>query len=130
LNKAVTLGTLDIGDLNGTHSFTVQSGVGGSLAFEKTSGEASLIKRTGLNDIINANISLLSDLVVSNSSAGELILSGQISGARGITKTGTGKLVLQGTAIYSGATIVSQGTLQVGAATLLAQSSEVQVASG
>ncbi|WP_371094514.1 autotransporter outer membrane beta-barrel domain-containing protein [Sinorhizobium sp. CB9] len=41
-------------------------------------------------------------------------LSGQIAGNGALIKTGTGTLTLTGTNIYSGGTIINQGTLQLG----------------
>ncbi len=46
-----------------------------------------------------------------------LTISGNIDGAQSLTKVGAGMLVLSGNNTWSGATIVSAGTLQLGAAT-------------
>ena len=46
-----------------------------------------------------------------------LTISGNIDGAQSLTKVGAGTLVLSGNNTWSGATIVSAGTLQLGAAT-------------
>jgi len=48
-----------------------------------------------------------------------LTSSGTISGAGGLTKAGTGTLLVSGTNTYSGDTTISNGTLQVGSATAI-----------
>ncbi len=43
-----------------------------------------------------------------------LTLSGSISGSSGLTKTGSGTLILTGEGTYPGATLISAGTLEIG----------------
>jgi autotransporter-associated beta strand protein len=66
--------------------------------------------------------------------ANTLTLSGAIGNGNGttgaLTKIGSGTLVLSGTSSYTGATNVSAGTLQAGAANAFAPSSAFTVASG
>ena len=130
LDKPITVGSLDYGDVNATHTFTLENGGGGSLTFNKTSGDASLIKRTGLNDVINANISLLSNLMISNSSVGDLIISSPMTGTGSVTKSGIGNLIFDGVQNYSGATMIGGGKLQLSATTLLTNTPQVHVAEG
>ena len=47
-----------------------------------------------------------------NTEGNSLTLSGDISGSGGLTKTGSGTLVLTGANSYAGGTTVSDGTLQ------------------
>jgi filamentous hemagglutinin family protein len=59
-----------------------------------------------------------------------LTVSGVISGAYALTKNSSGTLILSGNNTYSGATTVSTGILQLGAAGRIADSSAVTVDSG
>ena len=47
------------------------------------------------------------------------VFSGSISGLRGVTKSGTGTQTLSGADSYSGATVISSGTLKVGSSTAI-----------
>ncbi|MEO7933488.1 MAG: autotransporter domain-containing protein [Chthoniobacterales bacterium] len=59
-----------------------------------------------------------SDNIAVNNAAG-LLISGNIGGAIGLTKSGTGKLTVTGANSYTGATVISGGTLQVGDGTIV-----------
>ena len=64
-------------------------------------------------------------------SGGNLVVGGAISGAGfGLTKNGTGTLTLSGANTYSNTTTVNAGTLALGASDVIANSSDVTVASG
>jgi autotransporter-associated beta strand protein len=65
-----------------------------------------------------------------NTQANNDTINGGVTGAGALTKTGSGTLTLIGASDYSGATTVSQGTLQAGAANSFSANSDVTVASG
>ncbi|MBB3594213.1 outer membrane autotransporter protein [Rhizobium sp. BK529] len=56
-----------------------------------------------------------------------LTLNGNLNGAGGFAKTGTGTLLLNGTSSYGGATTVTEGTLQAGSAGAFSPSSAFSV---
>jgi autotransporter-associated beta strand protein len=88
-----------------------------ALTFSVSSGSA-LINVTSsvgaaLHDI-QTPVTLSSPLTVSQNSATSFTISGAITGAQAITKTGTGTLILSnGSNLYSGGTIINGGTISV-----------------
>ena len=65
-----------------------------------------------------------------NAAAGDVVVSGDISGAYGLTKAGSGQLTLSGTMSYTGGTTISAGSLLIDATTLGAAGSDVTLAGG
>ena len=64
---------------------------------------------------INTPITLGADTTFNATNSGTFIFNGDISGAGGLTRaSSSGKLVLAGTNTYTGDTIISAGTLQIG----------------
>lgn len=109
LDAAVTLGTLNIGDTIGQQSYVIAAGTGGSLTL--SNGGTAAINKSGLGtDIISSNITL-TDSVTVDVQDGRLALGGLISGAGGITKNGTGTLILMGSSssTYTGVTTLNNG---------------------
>ena len=62
--------------------------------------------------------------------AGDVVVSGDISGTYGLTKAGSGQLTLSGTMSYTGGTTISAGSLLIDAATLGEAGSDVTLAGG
>jgi len=101
---------------------------GGTISFASGLGTVTL----GTSVTISENITLDADVVnsitvggdisiasgktltVTNGAGDTLTLSGNISGAGSLTKSGVGTLVLSGSNSYSGNTTVSAGTLSIG----------------
>ena len=95
LNQPITLGTLLLGDIDATGRYVIRSGTGGSLILDVASGSAAITQvSTSLGDTIAANIQLNDPTIVTNDSGGLLTLSGVVSGAGGIIKSGTGIVLL------------------------------------
>jgi autotransporter-associated beta strand protein len=112
LASATTLGSLDLGDSNSTHAFTLASS-GGSMVFNNSGNTANLSKTSGGNDIISAPVSLVDHLVLTQSASGTLGFSGGISGAKAVTKAGAGTVVFASPNSYAGVTTLDDGLLRL-----------------
>jgi autotransporter-associated beta strand protein len=112
LDVAPTVGTIKFDNAN---KYTI----GGTytLTLATSSGNASIQVDTGSHEIA-APVTLGSDLAANI--AGDLLtISGPMDGPYGVTKTGAGKLEINGTATYTGTTHVVNGELALGAAQTL-----------
>jgi fibronectin-binding autotransporter adhesin len=65
-----------------------------------------------------------------NTDGNLVTLSGDIAGDGGLTKTGDGRLTLNGASTYTGATVINAGTLRAGPAGLLSADSAFSIAAG
>ncbi|MBA4015629.1 MAG: hypothetical protein C0483_00425 [Pirellula sp.] len=127
LNQAITLGALNVGDSDGSHSFTIAGG-GGSLILDAISGTASIRKASGANalDTISANILFNDPLTITNNSTGTLALSGILTSASSstpLTFLGGGKFLLSGANNISGAVALRGGITSISAANNLGDGS-------
>jgi len=101
----------------------LQLALGSNLAFAATSGALAI------NSAVNLGAQTLT---LSGASAGSTI-SGQISGTGGLIKTGANTWTLTASNTYTGATTISNGTLQIGnggTTGRLNPTSNVSIASG
>ena len=89
---------------NGTKTINLN---GGTLAAGLNASNSFLTAASGLT------VNVQSGGVTINSGANNLTVGPALSGAGGLTKTGSGTLTLSGALSYSGATTVSNGTLVV-----------------
>ncbi len=123
LDAPITLGSLSLGDADGSNTFSIVPGNGGSLVFNNGGSTATLAKAAGSTstDSISANISLL-DSLSANIADGSISLTGIISEAplapRGITKTGAGTLIVSGANTYTGGTTINEGVVSLGSSTV------------
>lgn len=109
LASATAIGRLFLGDSNSTHDFTLTS-AGGSMAFRSP---AELSKTAGGDDRIAVPVSLVDDLLLTESASGDLSFSGGISGTGGITKDGAGTVVFDTANTYTGTTTLAGGLLKL-----------------
>jgi len=113
------LGTLQLG----SSKLTVQANAA------NTSGTAGVIfGTTTLSN--NATLEVVNNGVGASVTQLTLGAVGETGGARGLTKTGDGQLLLNANNTYSGATVVSAGSLIIGAGGSVGSSSVLDVASG
>lgn len=130
----VTLGTSNTYSggtvLNGgTTVFSALNNLGsGALTF---SG-GTLQYSANTDDLSTRLVTLASGQSTINIGANTVTFANPIgnNGAGGLTKAGSGTLTLNGTNIYTGNTIVSQGTLALGANTYISNSAAIIVSSG
>ncbi len=102
---------------SGPFSYTITPGTGGSLTL--TGSGASVSVTSGSHKISSAVV-LASDLAANLT--GNLVVSGSISGGGGLTKTGSGTLILSNANTLAGGTLIGGGTLALANSLALQQS--------
>src|SRR6266480_117356 len=142
---SATIGVLNIGDTNGSNTYTLTNSGGATLTFDNGGFNAQINQTsTSAGDLIDENIQLEGSLDITNASANTLSFSGSIQssatsgtqfisfysgneslmadisngdsgGTIAVGKTGSGVLTLSGSNTYTGGTNVSAGTLALGA---------------
>ncbi|MCE9610870.1 MAG: autotransporter-associated beta strand repeat-containing protein, partial [Chthoniobacter sp.] len=110
-NGSSGLATAGLVSLNGTNTYTGNTGIGGTLSID---GAGQLGGGTYAGTIAMSS----SGRLVLNSSANNT-LSGIISGDGGLTQSGAGTTTLSGANTYTGSTIVNAGILVANHATAL-----------
>lgn len=126
--KNFTFGTGSGGGFTSS-PYAVNNVSGGSakLIFEASSGDARLTFKNMYATVtmeVNAGITLNSNLDIDvQRTSGTFRINGDIGGSNGINKIGAGTLLLNGVGSYTGATTLENGTLLLGAADRIADTS-------
>jgi autotransporter-associated beta strand protein len=113
-NRTITLDgnkTVGIVTFDSPYSYTVSPGTGGSLFLNKSGSAATLTSNQG-NHTIGTGVQLVSN-VTATINVGTFTISGAVSGAGSLTKSGAGALALTAVNSYTGSTTVQAGTLRV-----------------
>ncbi len=122
-----TVGTVAFSN---TNSYTIAAGTGGTLYLDN-SGSSAQINDTLGSHTISAPISLTSSVDVTVTNAGDtLTVSGPVGGVGGVSKLGSGTLVLGSNNSYAGNTNIGGGTLVVNASGSLGNGTLSFVAGG
>ena len=128
LDASASVEEIDL-DNSGGGGYAIAALPGQTLTLSSTNGAASecLINVLSGIHVIAAPLALASpgNLVNVTNPADSLTISGSVSGVGGLTKTGSGTLVLLAANAYAGATTLSAGWLQIGNALSLQDSTVV-----
>ena len=139
LTKSGT-GTVSLAGMNTyTGATSITGGTLSSLAPNSLPANTALTVATGttlaLNNFDNnvgsltgaGSVTLGSGTLTAGNDNGSTIFSGIISGTGGFIKTGIGEITLSGANTFTGATLISAGTLKLGAANVIADASPVSL---
>lgn len=100
-----------------SYSMTFNTGgytVAGSSTITSYGANTVNVAATTGATTIGTPIALATNGTFTNSSSGNLTVSGIISGGYGLTKAGTGTMIITSACTYTGATTIGAGTLQLG----------------
>ncbi len=112
--RTITLdGSKTVGQMSfdSPYSYTISAGSGGSIVFNNSASAATLTSTQG-NHTIATGVQLTSNLSATINT-GTLTISGMITGAGSLTKSGAGTLALTAANSYTGNTAVQAGTLRI-----------------
>jgi autotransporter-associated beta strand protein len=111
LDALQTVGLLTLANTASANTgYTIGAGAGGSLTFSN-SGSSAQLNITSGSHVITAPVVLDSNLIVSFAAGAAIGISGNVSGAGGLTLTGAGTTLLSGSNSYAGGTSVNAGNL-------------------
>ncbi|MDY0170996.1 MAG: autotransporter-associated beta strand repeat-containing protein [Thermoguttaceae bacterium] len=96
-------GTVDFENNSTTHTYTMDIALNGGM-----------LRTVGNNTTVGGNITLAGTNTLQVNDGISLNVTGDISGADGLTKTQGGTLVLSGNNSYEGVTTITAGTIRVG----------------
>jgi len=127
-------GTLVIGNAAAAGTGTITQTDGTSLLKIDTTG--TIANTMSVSNVLASQSATLSGAITVNNATWDvetgvtLTLSGGVGGTGGVTKNGTGSMVLSGSNTYSGATVVNAGTLNAAHANALGTNTSVTVNGG
>jgi len=93
LNQTITIGSLNIGDPDGSAAYTIAAN-GGSLGFSATNQSVLTELAASKGDIIAAPVTIMANLIIVNDSTNPLTLAGPLSSSGGALTVGGGTLVV------------------------------------
>ena len=112
-------GVLTLRNANNQFSLTMN---GGTVAFTNAGalgdsfiavGASSTLRASANNMVVDNQVSINGGTLTVNTQANTLTMDGSKSGTGGLTKIGSGTLILNGTNDYDGTTVVNGGTLRL-----------------
>jgi len=128
LDGAWTAGTVTF---NNTNSYTLGAGTSGTLTLDNGGAGSAAITDFGGTHSILAPINLNATVVVTvNNAADAIQISGNVSGAGGVTTGGSGAVTLSGVNSYGGPTLVNSGLLVIGGAGSLPTNNNLTIGTG
>ena len=133
-STTLNTGTLVISHANAAGTGTLTQSNGASLLKIDTTG--TIANTMSVYNVQASQSATLSGAITVNNasfdvdSGDTLTLSGAVSGSGGVTKNGTGTLVLSGSNTYAAATTVNAGTLNAAHANALGSNTTVQIYGG
>ncbi len=107
LNQTVTVGSLDLGDPDGSAAYTIAAN-GGALVFSDASQSFITELASSKGDIIAAPVTIMTNLIIVNDTTNPLTLTGPLSSSGGTLTVGGGTLI-----VGDGSTNGSLGSVNV-----------------